>query len=105
MSSLEEIIGQTQYLKDISQLDSRTENIDISAILYTNKKSQSPHFCTTKSNDPWDRAALNKQIMHDLKDPIIQKINLALLIRLLIAIDLWELKPQALLHQITVRKE
>ncbi len=72
VSSLEEIIGQTQYLKDISQLDSRTENIDISAILYTNKKSQSPHFCTTKSNDPWDRAALNKQIMHDLKNPIIQ---------------------------------
>jgi glutamate synthase (NADPH/NADH) large chain len=72
VSSLEEIIGQTQYLKDISQLDSRTENIDISAILYTNKKSQSPHFCTTKSNDPWDRAALNKLIMHDLKEPIIQ---------------------------------
>ena len=72
VSSLEEIIGQTQYLKDISQLDPRTENIDISAILYTNKKSQSPHFCTTKSNDPWDRAALNKQIMHDLKNPIIQ---------------------------------
>ncbi|MDP0596490.1 MAG: glutamate synthase-related protein, partial [SAR86 cluster bacterium] len=72
VSSLEEIIGQTQYLKDISQLDSRTKNIDISAILYSNKKSQSPHFCTTKSNDPWDRAALNKQIMHDLKEPIIQ---------------------------------
>ena len=72
VSSLEEIIGQTQYLKDISQLDSRTKNIDISAILYTNKKSQSPHFCTTKSNDPWDRAVLNKLIMHDLKEPIIQ---------------------------------
>ena len=72
VSSLEEIIGQTKYLKDISQLDPKTKNIDISAILYTNKKSQSPHFCSTKSNDPWDRAELNNKIMSDLKEPIIK---------------------------------
>ena len=72
VSNIEEVIGQTQYLKDISQLDPRTKNIDVSAILYTNKKSQSPHFCNTKSNDPWDRAELNNKIMHDLRDSIIK---------------------------------
>ena len=70
VSSIEEIIGQTQYLKDITQLDSRTKNIDVSGILYTDKHSQAPHFCTTESNDPWDRAELNHQIMHDLREPI-----------------------------------
>ena len=39
VSSIEEIIGQTQYLEDITQLDPRTKNIDISAILYSDRQS------------------------------------------------------------------
>ena len=70
VSSIEEIIGQTQYLEDITQLDSRTKNIDISAILYSDRRSLSPHYCNTASNDPWDQADLNKKIMRNLKDSI-----------------------------------
>ncbi|MDA1341463.1 MAG: glutamate synthase large subunit, partial [Proteobacteria bacterium] len=75
VSSLEEIIGQTKHLKDITQLDPRTKNIDISAILYTDKKSLSPHFCMTKSNDPWDQARLNQKIMQNIKGPISKNIK------------------------------
>jgi glutamate synthase (NADPH/NADH) large chain len=75
VSSIEEIIGQTKYLKDITQLDPRTKNIDISAILYTDKKSLSPHFCMTKSNNPWDQAKLNQKIMQNIKGPISKNIK------------------------------
>ena len=75
VSSIEEIIGQTQYLEDITQLDSRTKNIDISAILYSDRRSLSPHYCNTASNDPWDQADLNKKIMHNLKDSISKNIE------------------------------
>ena len=53
---LESIIGQTHYLNDITQISSATKNIDLSPILYTDKKSNAPHFCNTQSNDPWDKA-------------------------------------------------
>ena len=75
VSSIEEIIGQTKYLKDITQLDPRTKNIDISAILYTDKKSLAPHFCMTKSNNPWDQAKLNQKIMQNIKGPISKNIK------------------------------
>ena len=70
---IESIIGQTQYLKDITQLDPRTQNINLSPILYSDKKSSAPHYCTTKSNDPWDKAELNSKILRDLKPSIAKK--------------------------------
>ncbi len=75
VSSIEEIIGQTKYLRDITQLDPRTKNIDIAPILFTDKKSLSPHFCMTKSNDPWDKAKLNHKIMQKIKEPISKNIK------------------------------
>jgi len=75
VSSIEEIIGQTKYLRDITQLDPRTKNIDIAPILFTDKKSLSPHFCMTKSNDPWDKAKLNHKIMQKIKGPISKNIK------------------------------
>ena len=50
VESLESIIGQTQYLKDITQLDPATKNIDLAPILFSDKKSNAPHFCNTPSN-------------------------------------------------------
>ena len=41
---LESIIGQTHYLNDITQISSATKNIDLSPILYTDKKSNAPQF-------------------------------------------------------------
>ena len=70
VTSLESIIGQTQYLKDITQLNPSTKNIDLSPILFSDKKSKAPHFCNTPSNDPWDKADLNKKMLKDLKSSI-----------------------------------
>ncbi|MDC0942991.1 glutamate synthase large subunit, partial [Gammaproteobacteria bacterium] len=64
---LESIIGQTQYLKDITQDNPATENIDLSPILFSDKKSTAPHYCNTPSNDPWDKGNLNSKILQDLK--------------------------------------
>jgi glutamate synthase (NADPH/NADH) large chain len=68
--NLESIIGQTQYLKDITQDNPSTENIDLSPILYSDQKSTSPHYCNTVSNDPWDKGNLNLKILQDLKSTI-----------------------------------
>ena len=72
VSNIENIIGQTQYLNDITQMDGRTKNINISSILYTDNKSLSPHFCTTKSNDAWDQAVLNQKIFKNIKPSIVK---------------------------------
>jgi glutamate synthase (NADPH/NADH) large chain len=67
---LESIIGQTHYLKDITQDNSSTENIDLSPILYSDRKSNAPHYCNTSSNDPWDKGNLNSKILQDVRSSI-----------------------------------
>jgi len=68
--NLESIIGQTQYLKDITQDNPSTKNIDLSPILYSDKKSIAPHYCNTSSNDPWDKGDLNLKILQDIKHSV-----------------------------------
>ena len=68
--NLESIIGQTHYLKDITGDNPSTENIDLSPILYSDKESNSPHYCKTPSNDPWDKANLNLKILQDIRSSI-----------------------------------
>jgi glutamate synthase (NADPH/NADH) large chain len=75
VSNIESIIGQTKYLKDLTALNHKTAKIDLSPILYTDKKLQSPHFCTTASNDPWDKATLNSKILKDIKPSILKNIS------------------------------
>jgi glutamate synthase (NADPH/NADH) large chain len=67
---LESIIGQTHFLEDITQENSTTKNIDLSPILYSDKKSHAPHYCKSSSNDPWDKATLNTKILQDIKSSI-----------------------------------
>ena len=70
---LESIIGQTQYLKDITGNNPSTQNIDLSPILYSDRKSTAPHYCNTSSNDPWDKGNLNSKILQDIKSSISQE--------------------------------
>ena len=70
--NLESIIGQTQYLKDITQDNPSTKNIELSPILYSDKKSIAPHYCNTSSNDPWDKGNLNLKILQDIKPSVIK---------------------------------
>ena len=67
---LESIIGQTQFLNDITQDSSSTKNIDLSPILYSDKKSTASHYCSTSSNNPWDKGNLNLKILQDIKSSI-----------------------------------
>ena len=62
---LEDIIGQTKYLSQLEDIEDYLKNIDLSAILYSDKKSNESHFCTLPKNKPWDKAILSKQILSD----------------------------------------
>jgi len=72
VANIEHIIGQTQYLEDITQLDDRTKGIDLSSILHADHKLPDSHFCTTPTNDPWDKATLNQTILKNLRKSITQ---------------------------------
>ncbi len=62
---LEDIIGQTKYLSQLEDIEDYLKNIDLSAILYSDKKSNESHFCTLPKNKPCDKAILSKQILSD----------------------------------------
>ena len=72
VNSLEDIIGQTNYLEQLSEIDHYLKSIDLSKILYVDKKIKEPHFCKVKKNDPWDKATLSKQIFMKVKKDILR---------------------------------
>ena len=67
---LEDIIGQTKYLSQLQDIEDYLKNIDLSAILYSDKSSNEPHFCKLPKNKPWDKAKLSKQILSDTSNKI-----------------------------------
>ena len=70
VSKLEDIIGQTQYLEKIKDLDVQYQSIDLSDLLYKDKNISESFFCTSKKNPPWDKGILAKKILKDLKPSI-----------------------------------
>ena len=76
VNSLEDIIGQTNYLEQLSEIDHYLKSIDLSKILYVDKKIKEPHFCKVKKNDPWDKATLSKQIFIKVKKDIHRNLSL-----------------------------
>ena len=72
VSKIEDIIGQTQYLEQISNLESQYQSIDLSDLLYKDTKTNEAFFCTSKKNAPWDKGTLSKKILKDVK-PLIDK--------------------------------
>ena len=72
VSKIEDIIGQTQYLDQISNLESQYQSIDLSDLLYKDTKTNEAFFCTSKKNAPWDKGTLSKKILKDVK-PLIDK--------------------------------
>ena len=67
---LEDIIGQTKYLSQLEDIEDYLKNIDLSAILYSDKSSNESHFCKLPKNKPWDKAKLSKQILSDTSNKI-----------------------------------
>ena len=63
VSELKEIIGQTKYLKQITDIEEQYKNIDLSGLLQNQSHIDEAHFCTVKKNEPWDKGILAKKII------------------------------------------
>ena len=70
VNSLEEIIGQTQYLEKIDTKDPQYLSINLDELLYKDNNINESFFCTEKNNKPWDKGLLNKKILKDFKASI-----------------------------------
>ena len=66
VNKLEDIIGQTKYLYQLEDLEDYLKNIDLSGILYSDRKNKESHFCTVSKNNPWDKAQLSTKILLDV---------------------------------------
>jgi len=67
VSKLENIIGQTEYLNVIKDMESQYKKVNLEDLLYQNKTIKEPYYCQVKQNDPWDKGALAKKILKDIK--------------------------------------
>ena len=70
VNKLEDIIGQTKYLYQLEDLEDYLKNIDLSGILYSDRKNKESHFCTVSKNNPWDKAQLSSKILSDVTQGI-----------------------------------
>ena len=70
VNKLEDIIGQTKYLYQLEELEDYLKNIDLSGILYSDRKNKESHFCTVSKNNPWDKAQLSTKILSDVTKDI-----------------------------------
>ena len=67
VSKLENIIGQTEYLNVIKDMESQYKKVNLEDLLYQNKTIKEPYYCQVKQNDPWDKGTLAKKILKDIK--------------------------------------
>ena len=67
VNKLEDIIGQTQYLKQIIDIEEQYKSIDLSGLLEKDSENEEPFFCTVDRNDPWDKGKLSQKIIKQSK--------------------------------------
>jgi glutamate synthase (NADPH/NADH) large chain len=70
-TSLNQIIGRTDLLKQIKGSTLKHRKVDLKNLL-TKVKNKSEMHCTTKSNNPFDKAVLSKRMLKDAM-PYIKK--------------------------------
>ena len=70
-TSLSDVIGRTDLLKQIKGTSVKHRKLDLKRLL-VNIKNGSSRYCTTKSNNPFDKASLSKKITKDAL-PYIKK--------------------------------
>jgi glutamate synthase (NADPH/NADH) large chain len=71
VSKLENIIGQTEYLKVIEDMESQYKTINLTDLLYKNKSIKEPYHCKVSQNNPWDKGILARKILKEIK-PLIK---------------------------------
>ena len=67
VNKLEDIIGQTQYLKQVTDIEDQYKSIDLSGLLEKDSENEEPFFCTVDRNDPWDKGKLSQKIIKQSK--------------------------------------
>ncbi len=67
VSKLEEIIGQTHYLEQITDIEEQYKSIDLSGLIEISDNQSEPHFCTVDKNHPWDKGELSQKILDESK--------------------------------------
>ena len=67
VNKLEDIIGQTQYLKQLTDIEDQYKSIDLSGLLEKDTENEESFFCTVERNDPWDKGKLSQKIIKQSK--------------------------------------
>jgi len=78
VKKLEDIIGQTQFLEQITNMENHYKSIDLSDLLFKDNISKESFFCTSKKNEPWDKGTLAKKILKDSKKHIDKNKSITL---------------------------
>ena len=78
VSKLEDIIGQTQYLEMIEDLEEQYRSIDLSDLLFKDETISESFFCTEKKNQPWDKGSLARKMLKQSKKAIDENISISL---------------------------
>jgi len=73
VNKLEDIIGQTQYLKQLADIEDQYKSIDLSGLLEKDNENPESYFCTVERNDPWDKGKLSQKIIKQSKKIIDDK--------------------------------
>ena len=72
--SLNELIGQTQYLKQRAGTTEKQSNIDLSDLLHQNEQIKSkPNYCQSPANDPWDKGEKAQSMLAMVSEAIAHK--------------------------------
>ena len=67
VKKLEDLIGQTQYLKQITDIEDQYKSVNLSGLLEKDHTNKESYFCTVERNDPWDKGGLSKKILKQSK--------------------------------------
>ena len=73
VNKLEDIIGQTQYLKQLTDIEDQYKSIDLSGLLEKDSENEESFYCTVERNDPWDKGKLSQKIIKQSKKFIDQE--------------------------------
>ena len=73
--TMEELIGQTQYLKQKDGLSSKQQQLDLSPLLVKSSNSDKPCYCTVPKNNPWDKGELAQRMIAEMLPAIENKLG------------------------------
>tara|TARA_B100000575_G_scaffold72843_1_gene56637 strand:- start:6049 stop:10557 length:4509 start_codon:yes stop_codon:yes gene_type:complete len=73
VKKLEDLIGQTQYLQQITDIEDQYKSINLSGLLENDHVNKEPYFCTVARNSPWDKGDLSKKILKQAKKIISEE--------------------------------